>query len=102
MPPLAINRESQRFRWRGITLSAVPTNWAKQPGQPAPQGVYVVGIEDAEAGKKLGLKPGQIITSIAGKAVHSLAELQAAINDMPLDDLKLETADTAAIATAQE
>jgi serine protease Do len=104
MPPLAVNRESQRLRWRGITLSAVPQNWAKPPGQATPpQGVYVVGIENAEAGKKLGIKQGQIITSIAGKAIKSMAELQQAINSMPLDDaIKFETADGAAIATAQQ
>lgn len=101
MPPLAVNRQSQRLRWRGITLTAVPLNWPKS-GLAAPQGVYVVGIEDLEAGRKLGIKPGQIITSIAGKAITSVAELQTAINSLPLDDLKLETADGAAMATAQD
>ena len=102
MPQVAINRESQRLRWRGITLTAVPQNWGKQPGQPAPQGVYVVGIDDPEAGKKLGIKQGQIITAIAGKAIKSVAELQQAINSLPLDEVKLETSAGAAMATAQE
>ena len=60
---------SQRLRWRGITLSAVPQNWGK-PGEPVPAGVYVVGIENAEAGKKLGIKQGSIITRIAGHAIE--------------------------------
>jgi S1-C subfamily serine protease len=102
MPQVAINRESQRLRWRGITLTAVPQNWARQPGQPAPQGVYIVGIDDPEAGKKLGIKQGQIITAIAGKAIKSVAELQQAINSLPLDEVTLETSGGAAMATAQE
>ena len=100
MPSFAslVNRHTQRLHWRGITLSAVPRNWP----DGAAQGVYVVGMEDPEAGRKLGIKPGQIITSIAGKAITSVAELQAAINSLPLDDLKLETSEGAAMATAQE
>jgi serine protease Do len=103
MPPLAVNRETQRLRWRGITLTAVPANWSgSKPGETAPMGVYIVGIEDAEMGKKLGIKPGQIITSIAGQAVKSVADLQKLIDSVPLDDVKVGTADSAAIATAQQ
>jgi serine protease Do len=103
MPPLAVNRETQKLRWRGITLTAVPANWSSlKPGESAPAGVYVVGIEDAETGKKLGIKPGQIITAIAGQAIKSVADLQKVIDSMPLEDLKLQTADSAAIATAQQ
>jgi serine protease Do len=99
---LAINRDSQRLRWRGITLSAVPQNWAAKPGEAVPSGVYVVGMENAEAGKKLGLKQGSIITSFAGKAISNITDLQKLLDSAPLDDVKLETADSAAIATAQQ
>jgi serine protease Do len=107
MPALAVNRESQRLRWRGITLSAVPANWASvkpgaKPGEAAPAGVYIVGIQDAEMGKKLNIKPGQIITSIAGQAIKSVADLQKIIDSMPLDDVKVGTADSASVATAQQ
>ena len=103
MPPLAINRESQRLRWRGITLSAVPQNWAKPGEGDPPAGVYVVGLESPEIAKKLGIKQGSIIKSIAGKAVKSIADLQKIIDSTPLEgELDFETADTAAIATAQQ
>ena len=103
LPPLAVNIQTQRLRWRGITLTAVPANWSPaHPGEAVPSGVYIVGIEDAEIGKKLGIKPGQIITSIAGQAVKSVADLQKLIDSTPLDDVKLQTADSAAIATAQQ
>ena len=102
MPPLAINRETQRLRWRGITLSAVPQNWAK-PGEAEPAGVYVVALENPELAKKLGIKQGSIIKAIAGKAVRGIADLQKIIDSTPLEgDVNFETADTAAIATAQE
>jgi len=107
MPALAVNRETQRLRWRGLTLSAVPGNWAGakpggKPGAAAPAGVYIVGIEDVEIGKKMNLKAGQIITSIAGKTVKSIEDLQKVIDSIPLNDLKLETADSASVATAQQ
>jgi S1-C subfamily serine protease len=102
MPPLAINRETQRLRWRGITLSAVPQNWAK-PGEGEPLGVYVVGLENPELAKKLKLKQGSIIKAIAGKAVKGIADLQKIIDSTPMaEDVNFETADTAAIATAQQ
>jgi S1-C subfamily serine protease len=97
MPAVAINRETQKLRWRGITLTAVPANWS------AKEGVYIVAIEDAEAGKKLGVKQGQVITSIAGKTIKGIADLQKLIDSMPLvDDVKCQTSDGAAIATAQQ
>jgi serine protease Do len=106
MPPLAVNRESQKLRWRGITLAAVPANWTPTtPGAKAgeaPAGVYVLGVEDTEAAKKFGIKPGQIITAIAGQAIKSVADLQKVIDTIPPEDVKLQTADTAAIATAQQ
>ena len=102
MPPLAVNRETQRLRWRGITLSAVPQNWGK-PGEPEPAGVYVVGLENPEISKKLNIKQGSIITSIAGKAVKGIADLQKIIDSTPSEDeVEFGTSDTAAIATAQE
>jgi S1-C subfamily serine protease len=95
MPAVAINRETQKLRWRGITLTAVPANWS------AKEGVYIVAIEDAEAGKKLGIKQGQVITQFAGQRIKGIADLQKVIDSVPLDDVKLQTADTATIATAQ-
>jgi S1-C subfamily serine protease len=100
-PQLAVNRQTQRYRWRGITLSSVPQNWTVRPGASVPGGVYVIGIEDAEAGKKLGIKPGQIITGIAGKTVKSLTDLQKLLDSIPPDAIKIDTADSATLATAQ-
>jgi S1-C subfamily serine protease len=101
MPSVAVNRETQRFRWRGITLTAVPANWAGKTGESAIEGVYIVGIEDAEMAKKLGVKQGQVIRAISGKVIKSIAELQKVIDSIPLDEVKLEITDSASVATAQ-
>jgi S1-C subfamily serine protease len=100
MPQVAINRDTQRMRWRGITVSSLPHGWQGKPGEAT--GLFVVGIDDADAGKKLGLRQGSIITAVAGKVVRSITDLQAVINSNPPETLKIETADSASIATAQQ
>ncbi|HYO10508.1 MAG TPA: trypsin-like peptidase domain-containing protein [Tepidisphaeraceae bacterium] len=103
MPQVAINRENQRMRWRGLTLSSLPQNWHGPAGETAPVGgLFVVGIDDADTGKKLGLKQGSIITSVAGKVVRSISELQQIIDSTPPEMLEVKTVETAAVATAQQ
>src|SRR5438045_8959530 len=102
MPQVAVSRETQRIRWRGITVSCVPQSWQTKPGTQTPTGLFVVGIDDADIGKKLGLKQGSIITSVAGKVVRSISELQQVIDSTPSDKLEVQTVETAAIATAQQ
>jgi S1-C subfamily serine protease len=102
MPQLAVNRETQRMRWRGITVSSLPQNWQKDAKAGAnPTGLFVVGIDNIEVGKKLGLKQGSIITSVAGKVVRSIADLQQVINSTEPEKLSIETADSAAVAASQ-
>lgn len=43
---------------------------------PVEQGVYVGGVNDNSAGKEAGLKEGDIIIGIDGKAVNNVANLQ--------------------------
>ena len=98
---VAIKRETQRMRWHGITLSSVPQGWqTKQGSQPA-GGLYVVGIEDAELGKKLGVKQGSIITAVAGKMVTSIADLQAIVASTPPENIKVDVADAAVVSAQQ-
>ncbi len=99
--PAVATREPQRLRWRGMTIGPVPTNWAKD-ARSAVSGVYVVGIEDAELSAKLGVKQGSIITAVAGKVVKSVADLQRIIDATPPESIKFETADSAAVVSAQE
>jgi S1-C subfamily serine protease len=65
-------------------------------------GLFVVGIDNADVAKKLNLKQGSIITSVAGKVVRSISELQQVIESTPPEMLEVQTVETAAIATAQQ
>ena len=103
MPQLAVKRETQRMRWRGITVASLPENWQTAKGATAPtSGLFVVGVDDADVAKKLNLKQGSIITSVAGKVVRSISELQQVIENTPPDKADVQTVETAAIATAQQ
>ena len=98
LPQVAVTRETQRMRWRGITVSSMPLNWQGKTGE----GLFVVGVDDIDTGKKFNVKQGSIITTVAGKVVRTIADLQQVINSNPPESLKIETADSAAIATAQQ
>jgi S1-C subfamily serine protease len=98
---VAINRETQRMRWRGLTVSSVPQNWNGKQGSEAPAGLFVVGIDDAELAKKLNLKQGSIITMVGGQAVKTIADLQKIIDSTPADKLMVQTADAEVVSAQQ-
>lgn len=99
VPSVAVNKSNQRLRWHGMTLAPVPANWTPKAGEEAVSGVYVAGLDDASIGTKLGLKQGSIIRSVAGKIVHSLADLQKIVDSTPADQLKFDTSDSTTVAT---
>ena len=101
LPQVAVNRETQRMRWRGITISSVPQNWKSQPGAQPPMGLFVVGIDDADTARALNVKQGSIITSVAGQVVRDIADLQRIINSAPLEDLSVTTADAEVVSAQQ-
>src|SRR6185369_12475790 len=106
MPSVAVSKFTQRLRWHGMMLGAVPANWSStatpgaKPGE-AITGVYVVGVEDPSLVAKLGIKQGSIIRAVAGKVVKSIADLQKVIDSTPPDQLKFETADSTAMAALE-
>lgn len=58
---------------------------------PVEQGVYVGGVNDNSAGKEAGLKEGDIIISIDGKAVNNVAMLQEMVaRKRPGDKVEVE------------
>jgi serine protease Do len=101
MPQVAVNHQTQRMRWRGITVSSLPQNWQSENAANPPAGLFVIGIDNLDAARQLGLKQGSIITSVAGKMVRSIADLQQVINSTDPEKLSIETADTAAVAASQ-
>ncbi len=76
----AINRERQRMRWNGMLLGPVPTNWTFD-GRPRPQAGVMVLAADRSA--QSPLPEGAVISTVAGRAVSSLADLQQILNSTP-------------------
>ena len=98
MPHVAVTRESQRLRWQGLVLSTVPANF-KDAKAAATTGLIVVGMDESSPLAKKGIALGTVITSVAGKAVGSILELQKIIEATPQDQWEIRTAAPAALAS---
>ena len=95
-----VTKDRHRFRWQGMLLGSVPQNWdenaiavkssntkapAKKSEVEKPHGVLVIGISENSPYRKENIKPGDIITSLAGKAVNDIVELQKILNQTPIE-----------------
>lgn len=101
MPHVAVTRERQRLRWQGLVLASVPANF-KDKAQAAP-GLLVVGMDESSPLAKTGIALGTVITTVAGKTVSSIFELQKIIEATPRDQWKIGTSDApAAMASTHE
>ena len=65
-------------------------------GKDAAHGLIVVGMDETSPLKKSGISLGTVITTVAGKAVTSIVDLQKIIEGTPMEDWKIETTATAA------
>ena len=92
LPSVAVHRENQRFRWRGMLLGPIPANW-DFGGTPRPQaGLMVLAVADNSPAIAQGITAGTIITAVAGKTVAAINDLQAIINDTPEEHCSIELA----------
>jgi len=82
-PLQTVTRQSQRFRWRGMLLGPIPAGWDFGAAKKPPAGLMVIGIDAKSPMTGDGIKAGSVITAVAGRAVHDIAELQQIINDTP-------------------
>ncbi len=64
----------------GVTIDNVTPKLAEENNLDKIEGVYVVDIYENSAAKDAGMKPGDIIISVAGVKVNSSAELQEKIS----------------------
>jgi len=72
----------------GVTIGNVTAELAKENNLDKIEGVYVGGITENGAANEAGIKPGDIIISVAGVKVNSTAELQEKISQFrPGDDV---------------
>jgi serine protease Do len=90
LPSMAINRDNQRIRWRGMLLGPIPANWDfGQTPRPA-HGLMILGIDPASTLAREGVRTGTIVTAIAGKPVNAVTDLQSIVNDTPAEQCSLE------------
>jgi serine protease Do len=100
MPQVAINRTNQRLRWNGLLLGPVPANWQPDKDKKA-TGVMVIAIENP--GKnKAKLQQGTIISSVGGRAVASIADLQQVLATLPAEQCTIETLHDRAVAAVDQ
>jgi serine protease Do len=95
LPNVAVTRENQRFRWRGMLIGPVPANWTNGNPQAKTKpvgGLMVLAVEKNSPAVKLGITTGSIITSVAGKTVTAIKDLQAIVNDTPAEKCAIEQA----------
>ncbi|HTL28838.1 MAG TPA: trypsin-like peptidase domain-containing protein, partial [Tepidisphaeraceae bacterium] len=72
LPNVAVTRENQRFRWRGMLIGPIPANWnlsAKTEKKPGASGLMVLAVEKDSPMARQGIATGTIITAVAGKTV---------------------------------
>lgn len=102
MPHVAVTRARQRLRWQGLVLSSVPANF-KGAKAEATTGLLVVGMDESSPLAKTGIALGTVITTVAGKSVGSILDLQKIIEATPQDQWKIGTSvPPAAMASTHE
>jgi serine protease Do len=90
LPSVAVTRQNTRYRWRGLLLGPIPANWGR--GKEQPKGVMILGVEANSAAAREGLQAGAVITAIGGKTIADLIELQTLVNDLPIEQCRIEIA----------
>ena len=98
VPSVAICRDAQRLRWRGMLIGPVPVRCTSTgaavcsaSAAPATIGVMVYDVDADSPVLKLGISAGSIITAISGHNVHDVVELQKLINDTPNETCAITT-----------
>lgn len=92
LPSVAINRETQRLRWRGMLLGPIPSHWTVALTPRPKTGLMVVGIEPDSPMAGKGVHSGTIITSVAGKPVNAVADLQDVLDQTQPEQCAIEFA----------
>jgi serine protease Do len=86
---VAVTRDTQRYRWRGLVLGPIPGNWDFGKSHRPESGLMVLGVAP---GSPLASRVtiGSIVTSIAGKPLREIQDLQAVLNDTPSENCNIE------------
>ena len=75
----------------GVQIAELTQELAEKEGLENIDGVYVAGVTDGGAAKHAGLKAGDVITTINGKAVNSTTQLRESVGQYrPGDKIDVE------------
>jgi len=73
-PSLSTRRKvetEEKASMLGLTVQAVTKDLAEQHGIDKTEGVLVTEVEKGSVGERKGIKPGDVITEVSGKAVNT-------------------------------
>jgi len=90
MPSVAVNRDNQRLRWRGMLLGPIPTNWDFGKSPRPENGLMVLAVKQDSPMLKQGVTTGAVITKVAGKVVHAVTDLQSILNETPAEQCSVQ------------
>jgi serine protease Do len=109
----AVTRDSRKIRWEGLVLGPIPKNWraavtagasaAKAAGAAeAERGLVVLAVSEKSRFAKQGVREGDVITQIAGRALADVIDLQQVLNDLPPEkrEIKLISRRQSVVAAA--
>jgi serine protease Do len=92
LPSVAVNRDNQRMRWRGMLLGPIPLHWDFTPAERPDSGLMVFGVDPQSPVNALGVHSGAVISSVAGKPIKSVTELQNILSSTPAEQCDLVVA----------
>ena len=90
-----VTRESRRFRWQGMLLGPIPANWQPPKGTEKDQptrGLMVIGISESSPFLKDHIGQGDVITTVGGKPIADVMELQKVLNEIPASQCQVGVA----------
>jgi serine protease Do len=73
-----------RRGYLGVSVRDVTGELASRIGLQQESGVYVSQVTEGTPADKAGVKPGDVITSLAGKSVRNFRELQGIVTNLPV------------------
>lgn len=85
MPSSPVWQQTQRYRWRGMVLGPIPEGWTFAAGRP-PYGLMVLASDPSVSG---ALPAGTVVQSVGGRALHTVADLQAVLATVPPEKWRL-------------
>jgi S1-C subfamily serine protease len=86
--------DKSRWRWKGMLLGPIPACWnfgsAKRPA-----GIMIIALDSRFPLPAAGIKPGAVITSVGGKAVHDVSQFRQIVDTIPAQECRFEWANAA-------